>query len=274
MPFITDAKPSEIQAVFISDLHLSAYTQNLNQAFFALITELNHLPNLQALYILGDWLDAWIGDDAYLNLDSINRKNHWLSCLLENLAKLSARGIQIFIMQGNRDFTIRQSLCDTFGGVLLSEPYFLESRLGVIRLEHGDALCTDDINYQKYRKIIRNRFVGHLLLSLPLSFRQHLAKNIQRQSKKDKKTKESSIMDVNSSAVYHALADCDILIHGHTHRPNAHFEHKKVRLVLGDWREHQNKVTAKIAIYKNQADNDSICLIDFIYPIQNNESSS
>ncbi|MDO4896658.1 MAG: UDP-2,3-diacylglucosamine diphosphatase [Moraxella sp.] len=228
--------PSSAQHIFISDLHLSADTPHLNLGFLVLLKELTALPHLHALYILGDWFDGWIGDDDYLSLSHDDRQRHWLTPIIDSLIILSKK-TKIYIMHGNRDFAIGQAFCTTFGGQLIKEPYLLHHHNTTYRLEHGDALCTDDKKYQRYRKIIRHRWVMWLLLKQPLTKRRQLAQNIKRQSYHDKAQKSSAIMDVNAQAVSIALSDCDVLIHGHTHRPDVHVLGDKVRFVLGDWQD-------------------------------------
>lgn len=230
-------KPSDIQAVFVSDLHLSSQTPLFNDGFIQLLNKLDKLPNLRQFYILGDWFDGWIGDDAYLTLTHAQRSQHWLTPILYALHALAKNGVQIFVMHGNRDFTISQKLCDQFNGKLIFEPHYLSINNQTVRLEHGDALCTDDIGYQRYRKWIRHRYILPVLLRLPLSFRQRLAGNIKAQSGQQKQQKTQTIMDANPQAVQDALATADLLIHGHTHRPNHHQYEQKSRLVLGDWRD-------------------------------------
>ena len=139
-------------------------------------------------------------------------------------------------MHGNRDFAIRQRFCDVFNAKLVSQPYYIrDAFINTIRLEHGDLLCTDDISYQRYRKVIQNPLISFILLHLPLSFRRNLARNIKKQSYNQKTKKPNSITDVNQKAVLSALTTCDTLIHGHTHRPACHNFKNKQRLVLGDW---------------------------------------
>lgn len=237
-------RPHDISAVFVSDLHLSDDTPALNQAFLALIKDLTALPKLDSLYILGDWLDGWIGDDDYLSLSDDDKQTHFLTPILLALKKLSSK-TSIYVMHGNRDFTIRQGLCNEFGGRLIKEPYFLKLNK-IYRLEHGDRLCTDDKSYQRYRKIIQNPIISWLILKQPLAKRRRLAQTIKDKSQDDKTQKSTAIMDVNAQAVQNALQSCDVLIHGHTHRPCIHDEHSKPRLVLGDWRDDGHGVSAVI----------------------------
>lgn len=259
--YFFSSRPSEIQAVFISDLHLSAATPRLIDAFLALLDDLHKLPNLVNLYLLGDWLDAWIGDDVYLKLSTQDKQTHWLHPAITALKQLSANKVQIFIMHGNRDFAISQKLCDSFGGVLIDEPFVLNTGKLRIRLEHGDALCTDDVNYQRYRVIIRQPIVRFTLLHLPLSMRAKLANSIKKQASSDKTQKTASIMDVHEQAVMTALADCDVLLHGHTHRPDVHHYSHHTRMVLGDWRDDGKQIHAKIALLTT----DELYLVEFCY---------
>lgn len=233
-------QPHSIRRVFISDLHLSTDEPALVQAFLALLNDLAALPNLQELYILGDWFDAWIGDDAYLSLSHTQKEHHWITPFLEKLITLSNNTCQIFVMHGNRDFVLGQKFCDIFKGKLIAEPYNIQVGQRTFRLEHGDALCTDDKAYQRFRKIIRNPFIQWFLLRKSLHNRQKIAENIRQHSAKGKSKKAEYIMDVNELAVAKALQNVDALLHGHTHRPNMHelsVNNKlKQRYVLGDWR--------------------------------------
>ncbi len=241
-------RPSEIQAVFVSDLHLSPMTPKLGAAFIQLLGDLKQLPNLDSLFILGDWLDAWLGDDTYVSLSQADKTKHWLHPVIIALNALADHKVQIFVMQGNRDFMIRQALCNTFKGALIQEPYPIRTTRHRIRLEHGDALCTDDMSYQRYRSVIRHPVTGFILNRLPLSMRKKLAGNIQDTSKNQKTTKAFAIMDVNEDAVSAALKEYDILLHGHTHRPHVHHYGHQARIVLGDWRMEGTQVCAEIGL--------------------------
>lgn len=262
--------PKDIRMVFIADLHLSDSTPAINQAFLAFIKQLSTLPKLESLYILGDWLDAWIGDDDYLTLSDDEKSGHWLTPILQSLKKISNK-IKIHIMHGNRDFTIRQELCHIIDAQLIKEPYYLNSQTDqnnhkLYRLEHGDRLCTDDKHYQYYRKAIRNPMVSWLLLKQPLASRRQLAQKIKNKSKKSKIQKPIDIMDVNTKVAEKTLKNCDVIIHGHTHRPAVHHHiHGKKRLVLGDWRYHDNKVQAVIGVMSDSS--NEVGLYEFIHHI-------
>ncbi len=247
-------RPHDISMVFISDLHLSRDTPSLNDAFLTLLKDLSVLPNLQRLFILGDWLDGWIGDDDYLTLSDDDKQHHFLTPILAALKKMSSKTV-IHVMHGNRDFAIRQALCDTFNGKLIKEVYYLTLAKGAtVRLEHGDRLCTDDKAYQHYRAFIQNPVITWLILKQPLAKRRQLAQKLKAKSDLGKSTKPSYIMDVNPQATQKAMQTCDLLIHGHTHRPDVHVMDNKKRLVLGDWRYEHGKATAVIGVYVSSND--------------------
>ena len=212
--------------LFIADLHLSPDHPRLVRGFLALLQQYQQ-QNTQ-LYILGDWFNAWIGDDYTAP---------WLDEIVTALKQFTSSGNQVFFLVGNRDFALGQKFLNQFNGKLLPEIYTLNIGNKKFRIEHGDALCTDDVSYQRFRKIIRNPIILGLLKSTPLSFRQKLANGFRKKSRESNQTKSYAIMDVNAQAVETALAEVDVLIHGHTHRPEIHDVHGKTRIVLGDWRE-------------------------------------
>ncbi|MBP6113874.1 MAG: UDP-2,3-diacylglucosamine diphosphatase [Acinetobacter sp.] len=217
--------------LFISDLHLSPDHPRLVRGFLALLEQYKN-SNTQ-LYILGDWFNAWIGDD-----DS----SDWLEQIMNELQLFTESGNRIFFQVGNRDFALGQKFLDRFNGELIPEVDYITIGQLKIRIEHGDALCTDDISYQKFRKIIRNPFILGFLKSTPLSFRRKLANGFRKKSHQANQMKSYDIMDVNQHAVEHALNHVDFLIHGHTHRPEIHDVHGKKRIVLGDWRENSAEI--------------------------------
>ena len=230
-------RPHEVRQVLISDLHLSPEEPALVQAFLALLDDCLALPELKCLFILGDWFEIWIGDDAYLSLAEDERQTHWLTPLIVKLKKLRVAGCEILVMHGNRDFLLGQPFCNLFGGELIYEPYTLTVGQQNYRLEHGDALCIDDKKYQFFRKIMRNRLTQWYLLNKSLEKRLAIADNMRQKSQQNNANKAAYIMDVNESAVIQAVKDSDALLHGHTHRPDIHpISNNKIRYVLGDWR--------------------------------------
>ncbi|QWZ58899.1 UDP-2,3-diacylglucosamine diphosphatase [Acinetobacter pittii] len=217
--------------LFISDLHLSPEHPRLVRGFLDLLV---HYQDKQTqLYILGDWFNAWIGDDY---------SAPWLDEIVEALKDFNQKGNRVYFQVGNRDFALNQVFLNKFNGVLLPDIYYLNIAGHQYRLEHGDALCTDDISYQRFKKIIRNPILVALLRRTPLSFRTKLVNGFRKRSSADKQQKSYEIMDVNEQAILSALTDVDKLIHGHTHRPSIHQLQHKQRIVLGDWREHQAQI--------------------------------
>ena len=217
--------------LFISDLHLSPEHPRLVRGFLALLERYKN-QNTQ-LYILGDWFNAWIGDDFTAP---------WLDEIVHALKDFNAAGNHIYFQVGNRDFALGQKFLNKFNGHLLNDIDDISIGSIQIRLEHGDLLCTDDVSYQKFRKIIRNPILLGFLKSLPISFRQKIANGFRKKSAETKQVKSYDIMDVNQTAVSLALENADLLIHGHTHRPDIHQVADKKRIVLGDWREHDAQI--------------------------------
>lgn len=258
-------RPYEVRQLLISDLHLSPDEPALVQAFLLLLDDCLALPALKRLFILGDWFEVWLGDDAYLSLSQQARQTHWLTPLIAKLKQLRIKGCEIFVMHGNRDFLLDQHFCDLFGGELIQEPYPITVGEQKFRLEHGDALCSDDKKYQFFRKIMRHRFTKWYLLNKTLEKRLAIADNIRAKSKLNNTKKAAHIMDVNEGSVNKAIYKFDALLHGHTHRPDAHYSDQgKSRYVLGDWRlidaeSRQPKVSAVIgAITAKQLEDDGL----------------
>ncbi|AOA57979.1 UDP-2,3-diacylglucosamine diphosphatase [Acinetobacter larvae] len=212
--------------LFISDLHLSPEHPRLIRGF---LDFLKHYQKQHVhLYILGDWFDAWIGDDD---------QAAWLDEIVIAMQDFHRSGNRIYFQVGNRDFALGQNFLDQFNGILLPEVAYLKVGQYNYRIEHGDALCTDDLSYQRFKKIIRQPLILALLKRTPLNFRKKLAAGFRQKSTTAQQYKTADIMDVNDKAVEQAIHNVDVLIHGHTHRPNTHSLQDKTRIVLGDWRE-------------------------------------
>ncbi len=200
----------------------------------AFVSFLNKVTNeVDALYILGDLFEYWIGDDS-------NQHEN----VIEALKKLTDRHIQVFLMHGNRDFLIGSAFEKKTGAVLLNDPILVEIFGKKILLCHGDTLCTDDIEYQSFRDKIRSESWKDEFLKKSLSERVSIANEFRKESELNKKKKSLEIMDVNLDEVNRTLIQFnypDFLIHGHTHRPNQHSinldGHQIQRIVLGDWYE-------------------------------------
>lgn len=216
-----------MKSVFISDLHLSAERPDVFNAFSQFI---KNLPEgTDELYILGDLFEVWIGDDE---------PSEFSKKVQEQLAQVSERGIKLVVQHGNRDFAIGRRFCERTGAMLLPDYWIFERNNLKAVLAHGDSLCTDDEDYQKFRKWIRQPLRMWVFSHMPISIRQRIARNIRSKSQERNQNKPENIMDVNAAAVENCLNDhdVDILIHGHTHRPAVHeLDNNRQRIVLGDW---------------------------------------
>jgi UDP-2,3-diacylglucosamine hydrolase len=220
--------------LFISDLHLCDSRPHITQAFKSFLEKT--AAKAQALYILGDLFEYWAGDD------SIDTGAHRAS--IHALHKLVSSGIPVFLMHGNRDFLLGEGFENATGIKILPDPSLITLYGKPVLLSHGDALCTDDVAYQKFRSEVRSPAWKTAFLSKPLSDRVAYIEQLRAQSEQAKSSKSMQIMDVNQTAVDNLLREFScppLFIHGHTHRPNTHL-HKLdgktcERWVLGDWYE-------------------------------------
>ena len=226
--------------LFISDLHLHQTRPEVTGLFQDFIDELLTIttPNPE-LYILGDLFEFWIGDDY---------EDPLYSEITNQLKNLVKAGIKTYLMHGNRDFLIGENFLSKTGIKLLKEPTIFSYKDKNIMLSHGDQFCIDDIEYQAYRKIVRNREWQRSFLSFPIDKRLKILNEARDASIQSQDIKPNAIMDVNENEVTAVIQknNIDILIHGHTHRPRSHtidIETKKsVRLVLGDWSASSAKI--------------------------------
>ncbi|MBB5019510.1 UDP-2,3-diacylglucosamine diphosphatase [Chitinivorax tropicus] len=216
---------------FISDLHLTP-DEPATVALFQQFCE-EHAKHAGALYILGDFFEYWAGDD-----DLAAPFNQQVT---GQLHALSQQGIQIYLQHGNRDFLLGAQFAEQAGLTLLPDPYPLTLNGLSLVLSHGDALCTDDVEYQQFRTMVRNpQWLGQFLQQ-PLAARKAVIEQIRQKSEMAKQSKATAIMDVNRQAVLSLLSEtrCDWLIHGHTHRPGRHVypvaDKQAIRMVLPDW---------------------------------------
>ncbi len=216
--------------LFISDLHLEEKRPDIIEAFCDFLS--NKACNAESLYILGDFFEAWVGDD----------ENTPLQVSIKNALKtLTDSGTQLFLMHGNRDFLMGQLFCEETGATLLSDPTTINLYGKDILLMHGDSLCSHDIEYIKFRKSMRNKEWQTMFLKRSLPERQLVAQQLRAISQAKNKGKTLEIMDVKPEDVVQAISTANVatLIHGHTHRPAVHeleIEGKACkRIVLGDW---------------------------------------
>ena len=225
------ARQPEKPILFIADLHLSDDTPSLNALFAQFLRDWQGKAG--ALYILGDLFDAWTGDDD----DSATAAE-----VAHNLAAFAAAA-PVYFIAGNRDFLLGKRYAAQCQMTLLPERQIVEYFGKTILLSHGDEMCSDDIGYLRYRKVMRNKIVQKILLSLPFRTRKNIAAKLRAASRKRKKQPETyAIADVTEHGVQAALNDfpqTEIIIHGHTHRPASHvhsFQQRHIeRHVLQDW---------------------------------------
>jgi UDP-2,3-diacylglucosamine hydrolase len=216
-----------MERLFISDLHLCEAAPDLFLAFQNFLQ--NNCSNIDELYILGDLVDAWMGDDD----DSAFAQK--LSSTLKHIVD---NGCSLFLMQGNRDFLLGETFAQAIGATLLPEAHVLMLAGERALLMHGDSLCIDDTEYQQFRAHIRSEEWQQNLLAQPLDQRRALARELRDMSQAANQVKADDIMDVNEAEVERIMAqhEASVLIHGHTHRPARHpMTERKERIVLGDW---------------------------------------
>ncbi|WP_252272933.1 UDP-2,3-diacylglucosamine diphosphatase [Pseudomonas subflava] len=216
--------------LLISDLHLEEERPDITRAFLHFLQ--TRARGAEALYILGDFFEAWIGDDGM---------SPFQHSIARALRELSDAGTRIFLMHGNRDFLIGRSFCRLAGCTLLKEPSLVPLNGEPVLLMHGDSLCTLDVGYMKLRRLLRNPLSLFILRHLPLSTRHKLARKLRSESRAQTQMKAREIIDVTPDEVPRIMAEHGVrtLIHGHTHRPAVHElqvnGQPARRIVLGDW---------------------------------------
>ncbi|WP_152222641.1 UDP-2,3-diacylglucosamine diphosphatase [Pseudomonas sp. SCB32] len=219
-----------MSVLFISDLHLEAERPDITRAFLHFLA--TRARTAKVLYILGDFFEAWIGDDG---MDEFQHS------IARALRELSDSGTRIYLMHGNRDFLIGKAFCREAGCTLLRDPSLIDLGSEKVLLMHGDSLCTLDAAYMKLRRWLRNPLSLFILRNLPLTTRHKLARKLRKESRTQTQMKASEIVDVTPSEVERIMRDkgVRILIHGHTHRPAVHeldIDGRPARrIVLGDW---------------------------------------
>ncbi|MBU2012026.1 MAG: UDP-2,3-diacylglucosamine diphosphatase [Gammaproteobacteria bacterium] len=216
--------------LLISDLHLEEERPDITRAFLHFLA--TRACQAEALYILGDFFEVWIGDDAITPFQQ---------SIADALRALSERGTRIYLMHGNRDFMLGKGFCRAAGCTLLGDPSVVELGGERVLLMHGDSLCTRDEGYMRLRRLLRNPLSLFILRHLPLSTRRKLARKLRNESRTQTRMKASDIIDVTPELIPRVLAEHGVrtLIHGHTHRPATHElevdGRPARRIVLGDW---------------------------------------
>jgi len=216
--------------LFVSDLHLASERPEALALFARFVARAQVAA--KAVYILGDLFEVWIGDDD----DSPLHQE-----IITALRALSNAGVALHVALGNRDFLLGKDFAKATGAQLLPDYAVVELYGERALLTHGDLLCTRDIKYQRFRRVVRNPVVRYVFSLASLAWRRGIAQRTQTGTKASMAGKPPDIMDVDDTAVATAMAKYDsaLLIHGHTHRPDNHeFEShgvKRRRIVLGDW---------------------------------------
>lgn len=218
--------------LFIGDLHLSEQEPAITAGFLRFLRE--EAAQADALYILGDLFDAWIGDDDPQPL------HHTVAAALLTLHK---QGVPCYFVHGNRDFLLGKRFARQSGMTLLPEENCIALYGREYLVLHGDTLCTDDAAYQRFRRRVHNPLIQRLFLWLPLKFRLRIAARMRSASQQANQIKSFDIMDVNPQQVAERLRHFQVntMIHGHTHRPAIHTltvdGETAQRAVLGAWHE-------------------------------------
>lgn len=218
--------------LFISDLHLEASQPKTTELFLEFLEK--RAPLADALYILGDFFEMWVGDDD---------KSEFNESIKAALRNLTRTGLPVYFMRGNRDFLIGEDFANSTGCRIINDPSVIQLYGQRILLTHGDILCTRDTSHLRFRKLVHNPFYHTYFFMLPLFVRKFIAKKIRGSTKKSVKKKDYAIMDVTSEAVTQMMLEHQVklLIHGHTHRPHIHSidlnSTPATRIVLGAWHE-------------------------------------
>lgn len=219
--------------LFISDLHLHPSRPALGELFHSFAA--GPATKAAALYILGDLFDHWAGDE-----DCAEPANASVCAALHRLVQ---QGTPVYFMSGNRDLLIDRGFADASGAMLIDEPQVIDLHGNATVLLHGDLLCTDDTDYQRYRATVRDPAFRQTFLAKPLAERRAFIDGLRERSENEKRSKPMEIMDVNAAAVADAFRRHGVahMIHGHTHRQARHLHtvdgRSCERWVLGDWHD-------------------------------------
>ena len=213
--------------LFISDLHCDPSQPEITTGLQRLLT--HEATQADALYILGDFFEVWLGDDDH---------RAFAQKMITTLKNFTDSGIPTYIMAGNRDFLIGKKFCALTGCQMLQDPTLIDLYGHPVVITHGDFLCTDDKAHCRFRRFTSSRFFKLCFLALPISIRERIAKKTRRVTINKTKKKPAYLIDVNKEAVEQLLEKhhTNTMIHGHTHKPAIHeLEENKKRIVLGAW---------------------------------------
>lgn len=221
--------------LFISDLHLSEDRSDITELFLKFLRD--HAATVEALYILGDFFEYWIGDDD---------RNPLSQTIAQALKSLSQKNCKIYFTHGNRDFLLGKKYAKSAGMKILHDYTVIDLYGTPTLLMHGDTLCTQDIAYLKFRKKVRNPITQFLFLCKKLKTRRNMALQYREMSKARMPTVDPDILDVTNSEIPRLMQkfNTKLLIHGHTHRPCIELlklnDHFVKRIVLSDWEKTGN----------------------------------
>jgi len=224
-----DQRYDEGLVLFISDLHLDPARPAIVELFMGFLVQ--RAPQAEALYILGDLFEAWIGDDA---VDA----GHPVIAAMRGLTE---RGVPLYVMRGNRDFLLGEDFAAMTGAALLTDPTLIQLHGEPTLLMHGDSLCIDDLEYQRFRAMVRDPAWQEAFLGKSIEERKAYAQQARTESQGRNQSIDEHLMDVNQGAVEEIMRRHGVrqLIHGHTHRPAVHEMTldgaQARRIVLGDW---------------------------------------
>lgn len=216
--------------LFISDLHLSPTTPDITQCFVRFMRE--EAIHADALYVLGDLFEFWVGDDD---------RSDFAQVIRDEFKSLTKKGVPCFFTQGNRDFLVGKRFAKQTGVTLLGDETVIDLYGKKAVVLHGDTLCTEDVKYLEFRAKVHQPWLQWVFNRIPMFIKQKIVAKVQSDIRTDKQTKSLEIMDVTQHEVERVLErhNVDLMIHGHTHRPNVHTFNKNntkyTRIVLGDW---------------------------------------
>lgn len=239
--------------LFISDLHLTGSRPQVTQLFLDFLKR--DAVDADALYILGDFFEYWIGDEAVQRVDHVP--------IIEGLRSLTSTGTPVHVMHGNRDFLMGSDFEDASGCDLVADPSVINLYGRKALITHGDYLCTDDAPYMEFRNMVRQPGWQNEFLKKPVEERDAIAQKYRQVSKELSAAKEPDIMDINQQTLLAEMDKygVDLVIHGHTHRPAVHdFRtdgRPAQRIVLGDWFDQGSMLIAdadrlKLVAFDNQ----------------------
>jgi UDP-2,3-diacylglucosamine hydrolase len=213
---------------FISDLHLQTSQPETAKAWFDYMASTS--LEADAIFILGDWVEVWVGDDDDHPFAAL------CAAVMRQRQRVKTKPCGLYLMHGNRDFLIGTSYADRCEATLLADPTSLDFNGTSYLLTHGDALCTDDAAYMRFREIVRSEDWQAAFLAKPLTERRDIAQKIRAQSQ-TVNAQKIEYADVNEALalVWLDTHGCDEMIHGHTHKPTTHALASGKRHVLSDW---------------------------------------